>query len=239
MDINLDKELVDYEPSHHASNHGSISSPPDGWPRREQHRPSQPASDGPQQLRRTSRAIADTLHDISTGTAVGEHPALDKLIGPAPGITTPASPRHEHRRRFAGSPACGPGCGEEVGPQHRPHESAATAFSRRPLIADVRPPVKERLAVVEHRVDDLDSLYGNLQELALLAAPKADVQADVHALDKEMNRRFSNVYKQIDTEIKPEIKDLKRKRVFRDWVLLIGATISIAYNIFMFAKNSL
>jgi hypothetical protein len=101
----------------------------------------------------------------------------------------------------------------------------------------VRPPIKERMAVAEHEINDLNSLYATLYEQITMAANHDEVRERFHEFDRELNRRFESVHKRIDIEVNPAIHGLQHKRVIRDWAVSISLAITIVYSIVLTIKN--
>lgn len=105
------------------------------------------------------------------------------------------------------------------------------------MIADVRPPVKERLAVAEHEIEDLNSLYATLYEMLIPAANAREVDANLAAVAHEANRRIDTVHKRLDTEVVPAIKELRDRRAIRDWATGVALAITIVYSIVLTVKH--
>jgi tetrahydromethanopterin S-methyltransferase subunit G len=224
----ITKELIDYEPTNaaaYAGNNGSPDEAPVGRSGRREHGSSEPAGDVPEQLRRTSRSIGDTLADISAGRTVGKYPGVERIIGPGRSGSRrpiPAGARYDRQKRS----------------KYGPHEGAASAASRG-YITDVRPPVKERLAIVEHRLDDVQDKVGDAYALALQATPAGEMHDALRAIAAEANRRIDSVHKRLDREVVPDIKELQGKRIIRDWALGVSLAVTIVYSIVLTVKHLL
>lgn len=96
------------------------------------------------------------------------------------------------------------------------------------LIADVRPPMPERMAVAEHQINDLNRDVEGLRQAVAHVATKDDT----HKLD----RRIDNVHRRIDrdgTDIYHRVERLENKRVLRDYIWGITLIITAVYSIIM------
>jgi hypothetical protein len=71
----------------------------------------------------------------------------------------------------------------------------------------------------------------------LLSASHDDMREHFAAVDSELNRRIQSVHSRIDSEVLPDIRDLRRKRIIRDWLVGIGLAASIAYNVVLIVKH--
>lgn len=212
-EINVDKELIDYESATSSStdngqpattnNTGSVSAPSgrSGW---RQHDAGTAAGDGPKQLRRTSRAIGNTLADIASGRTVGQYPAIESIYerGTQP---APRPQQRRSRRRL----------------QQGAYEGFAAASDRR-LIADIRPPLPERVAILEHEQGDTDTAVGQLRTDAFL---------EIHAVEKRDIVRTTAVDHRIDIEVLPMIKDVQHRGTVKTTVSIIALLLSLAANI--------
>jgi hypothetical protein len=198
-DTNLDDLLIDdaAETKVKPRNEAATDPAPDGWPMR----PAENEQDDlPPNMRATMQQIGRTMQDITSGKATGEHPALDKLVGP----------------RSARWPdtVCRPDCTHRTAPQYEPRQ----------IITDVRPPVRERLAIAEHRINDLDEDMEAVKELSVRTSESA-------ASREDLKERVQNVHTRIDRDIVPPLAALQKKRLLRDKIYPVWLTVSLILNI--------
>lgn len=213
-EINVDKELIDYEsatssPTDNgqptsADTAGSTSAPGRGRGRR-QYITSPAASNGAKSTRRTRRALGKSFADIAAGSTSGQYPALESIFGNAAQPTPRGAQQHRYARPL----------------QQGTYESFAAASDRR-LIADIRPPLPERVAILEHEQQDTDRSVGQL---------RADALAEIHAVEKRDIVRTTDVDHRIDTEVLPMIKDVQHRGTVKTTVSIIALLLSLAANI--------
>jgi hypothetical protein len=245
MDSEIEKELIDYEP--HNDSRPGISSgfdaPTGGRNGRRQHSPGRPAGNGPQPDGWPVRSQPDPVTDATTALTGGQpdatvsgrngQPSGGYAAGHAgsygrPGAGFPIPSERQRFQRRHQQPTPGRGA----------YEGAAYAAGRQ-LIADVRPPVKERLAVAEHEINDLNSLYATVYEQILLSASHDDMREHFASLDTELNRRIQSVHSRIDNEVLPDVRNLQHRRVVRDWAISLSLAASIVYNVVLTVKHLL
>lgn len=218
-DLSLDQlEETPYEPittKPRAGDNGGFDAPSDGRHGGRQHGPSPAAGDDTEPDGWPSRSFGYPIGHPAAGHAVGTGPTTGHIYAGSGRRPIPAGARYEQRSR-----------------QNRPHQDAHESLIAEPnrrLITDVRPPIKERMAVAEHEIGDLNSLYGTLYERLLDAANSADVHERFNEFDRELNRRFKNVHDRIDV--------LYHKRVVRDWAVSISLAVTIIYSVVLTAKH--
>ena len=168
------------------------------------------ATNSPPQMANTSRMIGETLQDMAMGRSDNRYPAVDKIVNQDPD-------------RYAET-VCTPDC---------PHRSRQERQINRHLIADVRPPLKERMAVIEHEIDDINQIIGSHQEMILLAATRDALKDAEH----ESEKRVENVHLRIDRDVFPRIEKMETKRLVRDWGLTISLTVSLIYSVILTYKT--
>lgn len=204
---------------------GFIATPNErDWGR--EHSPGLPASDGSEPFGRTSRAIAKSIDDIATGRSVGEHPAVDAIIGRDPArYATPG---------WADT-VCGPDCPNRQRPEHRGHEGAVHAPGGRPVIADIRPTLKERMYSAERDILEMNRSCEDVKRVAHEAATKDDF----HFIDK----RVDNVHVRIDRDVLPVFKDisesidkLETRRWIKDIIVVTTLVVSLVGNLLALYK---
>lgn len=164
--------------------------------------PSTPARDKGEQLRKT-------VNDISTGQAAGDHPALDRLIGP----------ENRHWPEDVHAPNCP--VRHERGDQHRIG----------PLISDVFPTVPERVYRAEGDIKNLrDELQQHRQD-SIRHARLVATKEDLKYVREEMDRG--------DGELLRLLQDLsKRLNARTAWTVLQTAALiaSAAYALILSYK---
>lgn len=165
-------------------------------------------------MEHASEQIGRTVRDIAAGRSEGRHPALDKIIN--------SDPDRYERDTHAD---CGPMCQQK--------RIMAQSRINRVSIADVRPPVKERLAIVEHEIDDLNSILGSHEEMILMAASRDSVKDLEHNTKEAVREKVDHVYLWHKDNIEPRISKLERKRFIRDWALTISLTVSLIYSVIL------
>lgn len=166
----------------------------------------------PTPMENASRKIGETLQDMADKhIQKDDYSAVDRIIGKDP-------------ERYSNT-LCTPDC-----PNRRKSEHQV----QRHLIADVRPPVKERLAIAEHEIDDLNMIVGSHQEMILQAATRDNLKDVGTAFD----RRIDHMHLRLDRDVFPaiaatnvRIDGLSKRRVLRDWGTGITLTLSIIYSV--------
>ncbi len=205
-EIDVTKEYDDYEPTNAAytGNHAGTDASASSWPRGRHDDASPAAGNGAESFRRTSRTIANALDDIASGRPSGEYPAIDAIIG---------------RQRTNAAAAAQPSPQRHQSPRQGAHEGFVKS-SRRRLIMDIRPGVKERLAVVEHELGDLEyDMVQVRQDFGGMAS--ADELRDV---ERELTRR-------LDREVMPAIQKVNSSATIKLVITLIALFLSMSWNI--------
>lgn len=182
-------ELIDYDRKQEKE--GTTAS---GWPRG-QHDPTNHQTDAKEPFERTSKAISDILTDIADGKTTGEYPTVESIAKREPAATI-------LKRGKADT---------EVA------EELPVASPRR-LIADIRPSMRERVAIIEHELKDAENATASLQR---------EMYAQTHLIDK----RVDNAHLRIDRDVLPAIKDLRDRRTYRTVLTWLGLLLSLAANI--------
>ncbi len=177
----------------------------DGWGHHNHGR--QPS---PPQMANASRVIGETLQDIAAGRSNNNFPAVDRIVSQDPD-------------RYA----------DTICTQDCPNRRRQERQINRHMITDVRPPVKERMAVIEHEIDDINMIIGSHQEMILLAATRDALKDAEH----ESEKRVENVHVRIDRDVFPRIERLETKRLVRDWGLTISLTVSLIYSVILTYKT--
>lgn len=175
-----------------------------GEPRRRQPAPSTP-------MERTRDHIGRTIEEIAANATPkpGDFPVIERIIGQNPSLydRTPCSDdycaAHRNRRR-------------------------PPAVSKS-LIADVRPPIRERLAIAEHEIDDINQILGAHQETLSGAATREDLKALEHANDKQL----TNLKNYIRTDILDRVSKLENKSIVKNVLWGIALFITSVYSIIM------
>jgi len=150
----------------------------------------------PRQLRRTRNIIARGLKDIATGRSSGRYPALDVIF-------------NNNRKGHSLDPdtICTPDC---------PHRNPE-------IIQDIRPQTGERLAVVEHRIDELKEEFEQHRGESIRAGALFATKSELKVIDKH-----------IDRDIAPAIERLASRSTLKTAALvvsIIGLMVSMAYNV--------
>lgn len=211
-DINVEEELIDYEPAgttitdNESSNTGDHASA-HGTPRatRRRHRATHAAAnDGTKRNGRShARRLGKSFTDIAAGNTVGSYPAIERLIGPS----------------AAGRPTAA-FWAARGGRQPCPDESSAAAPSRG-YITDIRPPVKERLAIVEHELADAE---GDIKQV------RVDMYYTMREVEKRANHEIHEVDKRIDRDVLPLVDTIQRKGTVKLTLSVIALLLSLAAN---------
>jgi hypothetical protein len=128
-------------------------------------------SERPPMLKRTSEQIGETLKEIQEGTASGEHPALDRLIGP------------EARHPNWPGDHCPPNC------KHR---------TERPFITDVFPSLPERVYGLESDMRHLRSEVKEHREDGIRASGDYVSRDKFDDLVKSTDARFGSIGSKLD-----------------------------------------
>jgi|SRR6185312_13143036 len=144
----------------------------------------------PPQLQRTSENIGEELNAIRTGKSRGKYKALDALLSPPYSSDSLLTVDYAHT-------ICTPEC-----PNRR-------------MIQDVTPPTGERLAVVEHRVNEIDKEFDRHREESIRASALYATKEELSAVKEHVSK--------LDTQ--STLKSLAL--IFT----IIGFLISMSYNI--------
>lgn len=181
------------------------------------------------QFTATGSDIEKTLQAIERGEAAEEFPILDKLLNPHNPEYRTYHLDEAERQEYANTP-CTPDC---------PHRRKGQHAARR-LIADIRPPLKDRVLLAEHEIDDINHIVGALQESVTLAANKDDVKDSVHSLDTKIEAAKISVHTRIDRDILPKFEELKKaiketesKHTLRNWALGVSLALSLIYSVIL------
>jgi hypothetical protein len=173
--------------------------------------PHRPPEKG-EQFSRTSEEIGRAIKDIADGTPPdpNQYPAVERIIQQNPELyaRSACTPEYCQYQRNA-----------------RRHPPAVSQH----LIADVRPPVKERLAIVEHEVDDINQILGSHQETLSQTASRDEVRALAHGTDKQI----TGVYNHLTEDVVKRIDKLENKRFVRDVLWGVALLITAIYSIIM------
>lgn len=168
--------------------------------------------DTPPKVRQVMSDIRQTLDDIESGTHRRHYPAVERILNPS-------SPRDDYARTM-----CTPDCPARTNHQYTPPPSP----SRR-LIADIRPPMRERVAIIEHEIDDINQILGTHNEMIIAASTKEDM----HQHKLEADRRVNSLHTRLDIEVLPKIETLSKRRFLKDWVAGVALTISLIYSLLL------
>lgn len=117
----------------------------------------------PRQLKHASEAIGRGLEDIATGRSSGKYPAIEALLSP--------------KIRDYGETVCTEDC-----PNRRHGQQSGE------LILDVRPPAGERLAVVEHRIDELKVSFDDHKTESIRAGALYATKEELDVLDDHVKK---------------------------------------------------
>jgi hypothetical protein len=142
--------------------------------------------------------LGRTMDAIIRGENKGEHPALDKLVGP-------------NRRHWPES-ICTPDCPNR-------NRSKQNIYD-----ISIATPTNERLAVLDHRVGDLEKNMDRVTELAVRTNESSCSKDD-------LRDRIASIHKRLDRDMLPAIANLQKRRTFRDRVYPVWLTVSLIGNI--------
>jgi hypothetical protein len=208
-DIDINKELIEDESpaiTVESRNNTSIDEAPNGWPIRRTGSTSTATSNVPEQFRRTSRAISDGLTDIAAGRSNGKYPAIDAIIG---------------KQWPASHTICTPDCPN----RNRSKQNIDESFTSTPSFGSLANiPTNERLAVLDHRVGDLEKNMDRVTELAVRTNESSCSKDD-------LRDRIASIHKRLDRDMLPAIANLQKRRTFRDRVYPVWLTVSLIGNI--------
>lgn len=154
----------------------------------------------PNQLKRT-------FDDIASGRNRGNYPALEALF----------KPKHD-QGHFDPDSICTEDCPNRVRGQQA-----------NGLIVDVVTPSGERLAVVEHRIDELKENFDDHRAESVRAGATFATKAELKVIDKH-----------IDRDIAPAIDKLASRSTLKTAALvvsIIGLLVSMAYNVINLYKT--
>jgi hypothetical protein len=112
----------------------------------------------PKQLQRAGERIARGLEDVASGRSSGEYPALESLLGKRPDDT---------------NTICTPDCVHRGGPE---------------LIRDVRPPLTERMAVMEHMATDIKEKFEDHRAESIRATATFATKEELLVIDKHVDK---------------------------------------------------
>jgi hypothetical protein len=174
--------------------------------------PGHPAPDAETPMSRTREQIDQTIKDIASRAPVppGTYAAVEKII-------------HQHPELYNRIP-----CTPEYCPIQRAARRSAPAVSQR-LIADVRPPIRERLAIVEHEVDDINQILGAHQESLSLSATRDELKDLEHKVDKDL----SGVTNYIKTDVLKRLDKVENRSIVKNVLWGIALFITSVYSIIM------
>lgn len=227
-DIKVEEELIDEsaDATNTTTDKSNADAPPDGGSGGRRYSAGQPAGDGPESAGGTSRALGKSFADIAAGNSRGEYPALDAIIG------RPRSPRHAEDPAGYAETVCTPDCPN----RRRDPEYDESPYAAPPpvhLISDVKPSTRERMYHLEKEVQRHDRDFETIRQISLNGATVGAVQA--------VNERVDHVHIRIDRDILPELNSLRRRRVFKDIIVVTSLIVSLVGNIIgyyiMFVKN--
>lgn len=87
----------------------------------------------------------------------------------------------------------------------------------------MKPSTRERLYHIEREVQRHDRDFETIRQISLNGASVGAVQA--------VNERVDHVHTRIDRDVLPELKDLRKKRLVKDVLIIAGLVISMIGNI--------
>jgi len=93
------------------------------------------------------------------------------------------------------------------------------------LIHDVRPPITERVAVLEHITADIKEKFEDHRAESIRAGALFATKEEVYTMDRR-----------IDRDILPAIRDVQRSNTVKLVLVTIGAIVSIVYGVIMTYK---
>lgn len=125
----------------------------------------------PRQLKHASEAIGRGLEDIATGRSSGKYPAIEALL-------SPKIRDYGHRGEIGYSDTL---CTEDCPNRRRGQQEGE-------LILDVRPPAGERLAVVEHRIDELKVSFDDHKTESIRAGALYATKEELDVLDDHVKK---------------------------------------------------
>jgi hypothetical protein len=213
-EINVDKELLDYEPTDATSsylpdnpgNNASADGAQGAGSGRRHHGPSPAASNGPESTRRARRGLGKSFADIAAGHALGQYPAIESIIGRRRTIQQlPYERERESNGRF------------------KPYSDESSAWpAGRRLIADIRPPVKERVAILEHELGDAEQAIGRLH---------TDMSRETHELELRLTEKITTITTRLDKDVVPAIDKVANRNTIKMVLTTLLLILSMAANI--------
>lgn len=185
------------------------------------------SGDEPKQFRRASDAIAHTLADAAAGRASRQHPELDVIFGrqrasgygPGARTTTATQP--------AGRGASGFG--------YERHDQSSGSTPAQVPISDVFTDrseyigFAERMAIVEHRAQELDRRFDEHKNESIRAGASFATKQDIIELDNRLDR-----------EVVPQIRDIRqdlKNNQFKQALVTISLIVSIIYSVIITYRN--
>lgn len=208
----ITKEMLDYEPhstttAPDTGDTTSVNAAPGGWPRGGYQFGGQPASDRAQPFGRASRAISDALTDISAGSAGRQYPAIAAVLSRRP----PGRSRDIWR-------TARPGDTRRQSASQGANESAFEPPRQRYIDIDM-PVIRERVAVVEHRIGDIHETVLQMNREKVHLATVEQLQ--------ELDKRIDNAHLRIDRDVLPVLRKNFIKMALATIFLILSLVVNI------------